>query len=551
MEIKFICKNCGRNLSAGEDFSYAAFLYGVFFLEGQNDGIIGTTCPSCLKTAAVLVNKSRFEETASIRNSFNFRGQEYSSCFKYFPTVTAYDMFDKPEYSSLILGGCLAHFSNQEDIHNCLEEFQGVNPVTGYNSYGSESLPVVGGYFYNIWADYDQVLKLLEIERKFNIRTFPRYVFNNNLLEKTEDLFQVYHYNKRLHGKLTEAFSHTLLSIGTLNENLKEAEFHDTLTTEPIPELYRKLNSIPTQLWQTTHPFKGEDNSELYEHRVNNSCETEKDYSQIYQLVKDNYNKEYSLQFLGKSIDSFLNDYATNERFGIMRANWSHADLWHLKNRYLSEYHWIVKKGLRKEQKYFFYREGKGFRFKFNNRHIISGLDGIGFHYIHYLICHPNETIRKIAIYNIFNNSSAYSFDKSIHSELAIKDGHEDYFQLGDDKTRADLLEEIANKKEELLKASSQGHKDRELKLRLYIEKLERHFDEYFLRKTRKPKVKRSKSLKNAADTVGIAIKRALDDLANKFGYSDAAKYFNDSIPRQYGDSLKFSSSDHNIEWHT
>ena len=57
----------------------AIYIYGVFFIEGEDDSFVGTTCPACLNTIYLNLDNETFSETCKWIKEKDISGQ--GRCF--------------------------------------------------------------------------------------------------------------------------------------------------------------------------------------------------------------------------------------------------------------------------------------------------------------------------------------------------------------------------------------------------------------------------------------------------------------------------------------
>ncbi len=586
--VPFPCIHCGRNL-VGEDLQLTVFLHGIFFLEGKNDGFFGTTCPICLKTTYVHANKNDFEE---IKQTFSelvdFWGQQIYKPLGYFsPYISS------PLNNPLLKGHSLLfyHSNVTSDIdvtEECIALYEDENILEGeqyYRTYIDGLAPPLGSFFCPLWLNTEQVKEVLAIEEKTDIRIFPRYLYGYHLLETVENFcwqhrLAVSYYKdmkKRMEGSLEilqkylpeEAEFVTPDVIDIFSGQHEEKENKDISTTSVLHEILLanpdpldgpvKNNAALMTLWKTPYPFRYIENHEpLHSVEYKIDVEAEAHYEKVCEELTQCFNKSFAQEFLRNKADDFISEYLDS----VKKASWSYADFWALKTRYLDEYHYAVKIGLRNEAKYAFYKEGEAWKIIFNGKPI-TGLRPGGFKYIHFLVCHKNESFSHMEL-NSFDSPTAEDWGtKKAH--IAGPDDNTDYgikyentenlmgrddsysFVTTDQKTIHALESELRELADDLEMATSKNLEDDISEISDQIKKNKKRLDEC-RSKSRRIKIKRG-HYKVVQDRIGNAITRAIKQL-EKDGYKEVSKHFSNSIIGFYGNKISYNCDDPDIQWH-
>lgn len=558
------CIHCGRNLTAGEDFQYAVILYGVFFLLGKHDGYIGTTCPSCVKTTYSRFPQDGFDSIVDICLDFDFRGLTHQEPLKYFsPYVSS------PENTAELCGYFTDIFSyvldDDGDIEIALNEMstREVNHLPDlYRTYIENIGPSIGPYFYNLWLTDYQLQKVLLFEDRSGLSILPRYVFNSELLKKIDKFSWLYKY-RDIHFKPAIDFvtKHDSLQTVENSDLYITPELHEILTMTPTPWIGASRNDSEfVSIWKKSAPFGDVPPSAPFEEAiVKESIVLDLDHK-IYDSLKESSNKEYSKQFILDTAYSFINDY-----FSIVkRQNWSYSQLRHLINRYTAEYYNAVKNGLRKEAKYSFYKIGNSFKIRFNNKELPEA-SGVGFEYIHYLVCNSDRSFKHDELKNLTSRNidicsmkkynkiesdlyhEEFDFDnKELFNEYDIIDGS-DTFEISDEKSYKTTLNEIKRLNNDIELAVKSGDLDKIIPLKNEINKIDKFKDESF-EKGGNVKIQRGDYVK-IQNKIGKSIKEAIDWMINQ-GFDEAYQHFKRSI-KPYANKVQYVSSDSSIEWHT
>ncbi len=512
MLTEFTCANCKRNLLAGEDLKYAIFLYGIFFLQGKDNGFVGTTCPSCLKTAYVHLPKSEFDDVVDLCHSFDFRGNQHFQPLRYFSPFVSHatnnpELLDKvTDCTPQVLCGDM--YEDERDMI----DYNDAGDSTLYQSYLESSPQAVGYFFYNLRVNLKQAQTLISVEQETGIRMIPRYVFSNDLLDTVERFCWIYQ-QKDIFFKDIRAFAKcdsTKLYYSEDSTIKKIAEFHEILTSAPDPWLISpKDENEMKYLWKKNNPFFGVKKNILFCDVISDFDKNGTNYKTMLDELTRNFTKQYAQEYLLEAADDFINAYLGDGLWSVKKAHWAYSNLWIVKQRFFDRYYDAVDCGLKKEAHYTFdvYDQGKTFRIIFNGKES-PALKRKGFRYIHYLVCNAGKEFYASELDAIDNGTTRAFSDKELEG-ICVRHGtqyNDDSKDLGEEGRRINK-ERIKQLKNEINIAQSAGDKDNLGSLKEELALLSNETEE-------------SKEAKKIDDRVGKAINDAIDLLMGE----DAAK---------------------------
>jgi transcriptional regulator with PAS, ATPase and Fis domain len=180
-KYEFRCKKCGFSLTP-ESAIDTALAFGVIVLTGDRDGYIGWSCPACDVRSTILtaVKEEPFlflkhihsEISAGIDNTLMYRAFPFS--------------FGASRDNSVVRNGSLlSHAYEVRSQSDFLPDF--VPPVGKYMSFKYDSY-AMGPAIAIFWYDIPQILDLIKIENKNQVRTIPRYELYDHLNSKISHL---------------------------------------------------------------------------------------------------------------------------------------------------------------------------------------------------------------------------------------------------------------------------------------------------------------------------------------------------------------------------
>ena len=543
--LTFLCEHCGRNLLAAEDLQYAIFLYGIFFLKGENDGFIGTTCPSCVETTCRWFEKTDFDRIVDVCCIFNFRGNTHFHPLKYFSPFTSSP--ENVREACCHITDILSH-AHDGDMEIALNETlsREANEIPGiYQTYIEEIGSSIGPYFYNLWLTDEQLQELLDFENRSNVRILPRYVFKSDVLHQMEAFSWLYRNSDIYHKEVVElAAGDNALEISKNNVFYSVPALHDILTATPDPWIgASKKDSEIVSIWKKSAPFVGaQPTVPFYEMAVKESLLKDLD-GEIYNDLDLHLKTGYSISFLLGDADSFIDEYISV----ISKPSLSYSALRNLTNRHTLEYHNAVRIGRRKEAKYAFFQIGNRFRIRFDNQELPeSKIDGLK--YIHFLVCNEgcNFSHRDLddlkGIILVDKDDDEYTDEA--HEDLNFIDGSSDLL-LVDEKATINYKNELVRLKKEHIKAIANRNLKEAVTIQNEIKTLE-----FFIKESHEnsgmAKKKRGE-YRTVQKKIGKSIQYAIEWM-KKQEFMDAYDHFSASID-PYASQVIYRSSDSNIKW--
>ncbi len=563
---KIPCIHCKRTLFA-EDLQITIFLYGIPLLEGKDDGYIGLTCPSCLLITFVHVEKTTFDQIVQSFNSIVFFCDlQVKQQLKYFsPYSTPAEQNNLLRFSTTFTDDTETE-TIEEEIFLFEDENFGENERY-YRTYINGLAPPVGPFFYNLWLSQEQIHDFITKEVQTGIKFFPRYIQKFNLLEIVEDFCWKHCLEEAFLDDSKKKIEETLKTIppeiqtdevGHISSpelfNIAIAQkheqdnkdvsltsvLHEIIVDNPPPWDFPSYDNKMQTLWKTLYPFREiEDLKPLYEVKIEDK-EAEQDFEKKSKKLQQCFQKDFSQKFLRETADDFINDYIKT----VYQVGWSYADLWRLKKLYINRYYSAVRIGLRDEANYAFYKQGEAWKITFDGKPI-TGLKQNGFKYIHFLVCHENESFLHTEL-NEMDYGAAANGKQFTNEHLNI-DGT-DTFELIDKQGSQEIKAEIQRLREEHQKALSLDEHEYALQLEKELEELEAYYSETHSR-VGKIKIERG-NYKKIQTRIGNAIKRAINLLEQK-DYKEVAQHFKKSIKGIYGNKIFYTSVDNKITWFT
>jgi len=525
----FPCNHCGRNLLVCDDLEFAIYLYGIFFLEGNDDGFIGTTCPSCVKTTYCRFGKMEFDRIVERCGTLVFQANPHPDSLRYFSPYASSPESIPDRYKFVTKYG--SHVFDGE-VHLSLQEMWPDDEPELYHTYIYKLGPCMGSYFYNLWMSDDQIQKLLSIENEQLTSMLPRYMFKSELLKEIERFCWIYKYQEAYFKKENEYFRR-FDSTPLIDNNSFDIsyDFHNILTTRPNPWLGKlQNNKAIVSAWKQSGPFFGAELLPIRHEKTIESYGVEELDENIFDVLKENFSKEYSQFFLTETAKPYIEEYTSI----IDQPNWSYLDIWELNNRYINNYYKAIKFGISNEHPYAFYENGGTWTIIFDGKPI-TGLDHPGFILINYLILNENT----------FKDHWDLLAHEAMIRRISIWEGGDvdtDLYE-GDDEL------DNYSKKFESNNIGKNKKYNEELQLSYYIG-ISKFKDSHG----------KTEIVKNAYDDLknrnGITIKRARNQLKSKafLGTSkhiiEAERHFKSSIKGPYSNNIAYIANDENIKWY-
>lgn len=212
-QIEFVpkCKNpdCGLEFNP-YSFQLTVYLYGFFFLTGKKRGVLGFTCPKCMKTSIDTFSPKgipwvweKLSSRIEIENEdVNENGQPVlNPVLSFDPDLGYFSPFrlDDEICKKFNLTWCYFPTApqNDPDFHDMLNMFLEENGLYDEDRLctyvdGSNFL-TTGGNIY--WLKEEAIQNILNYEHENNIRIFPRYHYKTELLEKINVLLDTHYFS--------------------------------------------------------------------------------------------------------------------------------------------------------------------------------------------------------------------------------------------------------------------------------------------------------------------------------------------------------------------
>ncbi|MEW6672852.1 MAG: hypothetical protein AB1427_14190 [Thermodesulfobacteriota bacterium] len=379
-QLSFQCEHC-KQLLNNHSVNIAIFLHGVFFLVGKDVGFIGFNCPKCLKT---LLLKGEIDSIKllipPILKGICLELKPMFNQLRYFPSVNYSPKKRIPglgAFDIITNDGFISH-SGIEGIEQRLNFQKEELPMldTDYlcSYLSNEDLPI-GSLFSVSWFKEDQVEKLAGFENRKQYKVFPRYFYNNDLLDKVENFCWHNHLYAKFLSDGKKSAEEDLKFIANRAEiegydidNIKESnpelgpqsweimqenlssdfnwnlagKFMEILVADPDP--YPNMDQLRPNpdtlrpllkgLWKSRFPFKDDavpnDLKKIDPAKFDRSGK-DKRHQEMVKALQENFHLKTVQTFLKESSQQFIEDY-------IGRAQditFSYADLWEIKEKYL------------------------------------------------------------------------------------------------------------------------------------------------------------------------------------------------------------------------
>lgn len=485
--LYFHCINCGQRYT---DYAMhvAVALYGIFFLAGEKEGFAGITCPQCLTTIVEKMEMPLIREVKkqllvnyvapgglSKEMSNTMRLPEMPKEFKIAPNnptglaynssvvfsldhidgISQYDInsvkqtisSESSDTIELSLLEKLEYFPLNEYLCSYIP---GIDIADGYSpQYGPR-----GRFFFILFCKEKDVVSLVRLEEKTGLKIFPRYYFNNMVI----DTIEAFAWDNNI---MLEYLRHETVELENQARLVSEVLVGCEKESEAVPSLHPALDWTAT--WDETEKFLQEqDPSNLYteiedratdgsidmlqhliasEKEKNVSTKVTSDFfncltidlglkdctlpveqnSDLFlKVVSPFHGKEISysptndLKLVAAKVQQFhaqaaeLKKYTSKpyilkfladtyesfieEYISIARNRlFSYADLWKLQWKHQNDLFEAFEKGIRSDAEYALFREGKTWTIRFKGCSI-QGLKGKGFLYIRHMLCHPRQS---------------------------------------------------------------------------------------------------------------------------------------------------------------
>ena len=185
------CSHCHAHFSF-DGYKLANFLYGLILLNGKKEGYLGTTCPSCLNTILSKIDRPKYDLYACqlckgllSDPTYNYYQFNYSSLVNYDPNdIPGIGVFNIPkpfikfpstndlEYIAQSLNGYTSEFPELDEEYSCSYR-PTINPPMG---------PMLAVY----WFKNDEIEAITSFENRNGLKVFPRYYHKIELIEQVE-----------------------------------------------------------------------------------------------------------------------------------------------------------------------------------------------------------------------------------------------------------------------------------------------------------------------------------------------------------------------------
>lgn len=499
--------------------------------------------------------------------------------FKYYsPCISSPNM--NRLISDLNIISCSNAFESEEEMEQDLvimeEEVYSYKDEL-YCSYIEEIKYVLEPYFTSLWMTKEQAEYLINIETEREKRVLPRYVFDNELLSKTENFCWNHYYRYNINSYISEIYNNNEYkvytddvglvkyliekNIGKANDPRKELDFHEILTCDD--KLFTQINENLTKLHsviEKTNPFLDAEKNVLFQNKSIAGNNDIVDYVSIIDKLNLYQDKQYAKDFLKNSVNDFFHDYTI---YSISNS-WSHARLLQIKHKYIQLYFEEIENGITRESNYAFYKIGKKFKIRFNNNELPeSELTGLS--YIYYLVGNQDKSFPYDELDNLKNKPLPFDINKT-YSVLDTKFGHDNFiletkkinyedmehidgrhiFELADYEASVSYKEEFEILKDKLKKAKSKNdideanNIDNEIK-RLLLFVRESVDGKWIPKEVRGEYVRVEKKIDKSINDACVWMMEQ--------GFEKAAVHFRKSIRRK-NNELSYVSSDGQIKWY-
>ena len=183
----------------------AIYIYGVFFIEGEDDSFVGTTCPACLNTIYLNLDNETFSEACKWIKEKDISGQ--GRCFNplgYFSPRLDEDPLEaiKPKYEYNIFAEDTFHINNflwsyEYDFKSTSEKNPAIGNNNLYRTYLYDFAEVISCYHTVFWLTKNQIFNIIKYENEVKRRCIPRYVHHFNILKNIDQIETDFFYESR------------------------------------------------------------------------------------------------------------------------------------------------------------------------------------------------------------------------------------------------------------------------------------------------------------------------------------------------------------------
>ena len=457
--LDFHCEYCDQGFNSFS-FNLSVFLYGVFFLTGNDVCYAGIICPKCLKT--ILIKGKTLERLKQqMLYIAGTNNPNYSPDYRYHSSVLfSQSQFDQLQRFDIIRSNSFP----AKDIDRRSQESE-----TDYLvSYNFTDKPPIGTLASIWWYKPDDIESLVEIENEHQIRVFPRYVHNMSWYEKYDDycwsfkLCQEYLVDSKkpdkdiLNSLREYAYKEgqnldKLLEInGVMGTELMlesiEQQVHEKLENnmyaasdllnlllffDPAPwDIPGTLSDFYKDSWKAPRPFVGAsvpDNLEKLGKLKFKSKMKDTEVKALSDEIRPYSTKTRVQEWAMENHQRFIDDFIAIAR----RSDFSYGYVWELKCKYLRQLHDNLDKSAVDEARYAFFSEGPTWTIIFN-RKVLRGLRGGGFQYIEYLIKNPGKRFHVTQLHEIIVGSAVDDF--SDDDKTTDETSEENTFDCNDDE---------------------------------------------------------------------------------------------------------------------
>lgn len=575
-----------------ETIEIAAFLYGIFYLLGENKGYVGITCPKCLKTLLMQGDRELFDLTKSRISSspiiignvqYDIQLRYYSPC-NYIPNENSvfkdYDIhplfIERIEDEITEFESNLHHFIDEEPINR--EEF-----LCSYNFDGEHP---IGPSVLVLWFRDGQIEDLVDIENKYKLRIIPRYFHKISIYEDIghfcwsnylylrylndhkagmeADLKYLQEFSKKeelIFDESTQEATINILasSIKRVSDEMEKnyykisSDFRDIIVSDSSPFKFPELYDLSFEfLWRKINPFKdkGAPKGWIAIDPMQFAIPKRKpSHDELVREVKNYFNKGFGQSFINKHYVKFINEYIKLTQSSFF----SYASVLKLKYNYLWLLHNDMRAEVLAESKYAFFYHAPTWTISFDGA-TISGLKAKGFKYIWFLVERKYKQFHTDELAPIEGDLQEESkltysdFDK-FYQEWQSKSvegkGKIDIRNKIDKMAKKDLTKYREGLKDDLKEAESMNDPDRINKARWLLESFE---DE--LKKVIGLKGKERKFIDNSTRTknrITKSVERALKEI--KKNNEQIYKHFHDAL-KPINDFTQCYRPAQDIEWH-
>ena len=508
LDIKtFKCEYCDQKFDR-EALSVAVFLYGIFFLSDSNseDCYIGFSCPKCLKTLLVKMERQAFLIfNQYISSSFFILNHLLKASFP--PNLGETSVPIKLRYHST--GQFLLSFRSHDisrynlDIHSLLiqitdsgwEHVQSEilsSRIDGYlSSYGCCLNTPLGPTVTIVFIKREQVEKAIEIENKENRWIIPRFIHHcpgYNVIDRFcwDHAFFLRYYEKLrdYRAKAIEAIKQSQAYLETEKESEKRQElignrevfykftsdicanlngksqeleaispfrFFEVLTAREtswdLPEID---HNACRQVWGTLHPFKDKgipDNFYGRAYDQKDGLSGDLADNPVIEEMAELFQKGYGKQYLEDNHLAFIDEYFEL----VSTACWSYAALKEIVGRYRLGALSNMKREYAEDQRYLFKSVKDSWVIKFEGK-LLGLMRGNGFKYIQFLLENKRESFTTDELQAHFPDKQTDQNDHSDQEDLFSPDDEREKqnkeirFQMSGSESKQAVVDEKAEK---------------------------------------------------------------------------------------------------------